>query len=109
METPLQGQLDLAAIGSLTFRAPDEVRFPATRLARAAAEAGGGVPAVLNAANEVAVAAFLAGGLGFAQIAALVDEVLTRFVPARPASLEDVYAVDAEARVRAGALLPAMV
>ncbi len=60
MNTPCE-PLDLAQIGELTFRAPDEERFPATRLAREAAEAGGAAPAVLNAANEVAVAAFLAG------------------------------------------------
>ena len=59
MDTPCD-PLDLAAIGTLTFRAPDEERFPATRLARQAAQAGGAVPAVLNAANEIAVAAFLA-------------------------------------------------
>ena len=108
MTTPLAGALDLAEIGSLTFRKPDEVLFPATRLARTAAEAGGAVPAVLNAANEVAVAAFLAGGLGFTRIAALVEEVLTRFTPPRPASLADVFAVDGEARARAAALLPEM-
>ncbi|MGZ3271526.1 MAG: 1-deoxy-D-xylulose-5-phosphate reductoisomerase, partial [Croceibacterium sp.] len=60
MATALQ-PLDLAAIGTLSFFAPDEERFPATRLAREAAEAGGAAPAVLNAANEIAVAAFLAG------------------------------------------------
>src|SRR5205085_10048342 len=58
MDTPCK-PLDLAAIGELTFRPPDEVRFPATKLARQAAEAGGAMPAVLNAANEIAVAAFL--------------------------------------------------
>lgn len=75
MDTPLAAALDLATIGELTFRAPDELRFPATRLARQAAEAGGCVPAVLNAANEVAVAAFLAGQIGFTRIAAMVEEV----------------------------------
>lgn len=99
MDTPCP-PLDLAAIGELTFRAPDEVRFPATRLARAAAEAGGGIPAVLNAANEVAVAAFLAGQIGFTRIAAQVDHVLGCYSPAAPACLADVLAVDAEARAR---------
>ena len=66
------------AIGELTFRAPDEVRFPATRLAREAAQAGGGAPAVLNAANEIAVAAFLAGQIAFTRIAEHVENVLSR-------------------------------
>lgn len=105
MDTPLAGALDLAAIGELTFRAPDENRFPATRLARAAAEAGGAAPAVLNAANEVAVAAFLAGEIGFTRIAETVAEVLGRYAPPRPASLDDVHAVDGEARVHARALM----
>jgi 1-deoxy-D-xylulose-5-phosphate reductoisomerase len=104
MDTPCE-PLDLAKIGTLTFRAPDEDRFPATKLARQAAEAGGGIPAVLNAANEVAVAAFLAGQTGFTHIAAHVEEVLARYSPAAPASLEDVIAVDAEARVRARSLM----
>ncbi|GGY95324.1 1-deoxy-D-xylulose-5-phosphate reductoisomerase [Novosphingobium colocasiae] len=99
MDTPC-APLDLAAIGELTFRAPDEERFPATRLARQAAEAGGAIPAVLNAANEVAVAAFLAGQIAFTRIAAQVDHVLGCFAPAPPASLADVLAVDAEARAR---------
>ena len=104
MDTPC-APLDLAAIGTLTFRAPDEDRFPATRLARQAAEAGGSIPAVLNAANEVAVAAFLAGQTGFTRIAAHVEDVLARYVPPPPTSLADVHAVDAEARVHARALL----
>ncbi len=104
MDTPCE-PLDLAAIGTLTFRAPDEDRFPATKLARQAAEAGGATPAVLNAANEIAVAAFLAGHTGFTRIAAHVETVLTRYTPPPPASLDDVYAVDAEARVHARALL----
>ena len=104
MDTPC-APLDLAAIGTLTFRAPDEERFPATKLARQAAEAGGATPAVLNAANEIAVAAFLAGHTGFTRIAAHVETVLSRYTPPAPASLDDVYAVDAEARIHARALL----
>ena len=104
METPCE-PLDLAAIGTLTFRAPDEERFPATKLARQAAEAGGGIPAVLNAANEIAVAAFLSGQMGFTRIAAHVEDVLSRYAPPPPKSLDDVHAVDAEARVHARALL----
>ncbi|WP_156840492.1 1-deoxy-D-xylulose-5-phosphate reductoisomerase [Novosphingobium aquimarinum] len=97
--------LDLAAIGTLSFAAPDEVRFPATRLAREAAEAGGAAPAVLNAANEVAVAAFLAGQIGFTRIAAHVANVLETYAPSAPASLDDVLAVDSEARSRARLLM----
>ncbi len=104
MDTPC-APLNLAALGQLTFHAPDELRFPATRIARAAAEAGGAAPAVLNAANEVAVAAFLAGHIGFTRIAADVENVLARGLPPAPASLEDVLAVDAEARIRARELL----
>ena len=104
MDTPCK-PLDLAAIGELTFFAPDEERFPATRLAREAAQAGRGAPAVLNAANEVAVAAFLGGQIKFTHIAALADKVLEKFVPAAPACLEDVLSVDAEARACAKELL----
>ncbi len=104
MVTPCM-QLDLAAIGELTFRAPDELRFPATRIARAAAEAGGAAPAVLNAANEIAVAAFLNCQFAFTRIAVMVEQVLTRYAPAAPASLADVIAIDTEARVHARRLL----
>ncbi|MFN5782720.1 MAG: 1-deoxy-D-xylulose-5-phosphate reductoisomerase, partial [Novosphingobium sp.] len=97
MDTPCD-PLDLAAIGSLTFRAPDEALFPATRLCREAIGAGGAAPAVLNAANEVAVAAFLAGQLPFTRIAVVVEQVLARYGPPRPQSLADVLAVDAAAR-----------
>ncbi len=100
--------LDLAAIGELTFRAPDEQRFPATRLAREAAEAGGAAPAVLNAANEVAVAAFLAGQIGFTRIAAEVANVLDTYAAPAPASLSDVLAIDTEARLRARELTEAL-
>lgn len=97
MDTPCD-PLDLAALGELTFLAPDEARFPATRLCRQAAEAGGSAPAVLNAANEVAVAAFLAGHIGFTRIAVMVEQVMARYAPAAAASLGDVIAIDAEAR-----------
>ena len=103
MNTPC-APLDLAEIGELTFRKPDEVRFPATHLAREAAEAGGGIPAVLNAANEVAVAAFLGGQIPFTRIAAQVEDVLGAYSPPAPASLSDVLAVDGEARARASML-----
>jgi 1-deoxy-D-xylulose-5-phosphate reductoisomerase len=105
METPL-APLDLAAIGELTFFEPDEVRFPATRLAREAIRAGGSAPAILNAANEVAVAAFLAGQIAFTRIAALVEETLNRSNDApRPASLAEVLDVDQSARMQAQRLL----
>ncbi len=104
MDTPC-APLDLAALGELTFRAPDEDRFPATRLCRLAAEAGGAAPAVLNAGNEIAVAAFLAGQLPFTRISVMVEELLGRYAPAAPAALGDVIAIDAEARGRARQLL----
>lgn len=100
METPC-APLDLAAIGELTFRAPDEVRFPATRLAREAVVAGGSAPAVLNAANEIAVAAFLDRQIAFTRIVQCAEDVLSRGVPPAPASLDDVVAIDREARIRA--------
>ncbi|MFM5950025.1 MAG: 1-deoxy-D-xylulose-5-phosphate reductoisomerase, partial [Novosphingobium sp.] len=104
MDTPCD-PLDLAALGELTFRAPDEDRFPATRLCRQAAEAGGAAPAVLNAANEIAVAAFLSGQTAFTRIAVMVEELIGRYAPAAPVSLGDVIAIDAEARRRAHQLL----
>ena len=104
IDTPCKA-LDLAALGELTFFAPDETRFPATRLARQAAEAGGAAPGVLNAANEVAVAAFLAGQIAFTRIAAVVEETLTRPLPSAPSSLDAVLAVDAAARAMAAEML----
>lgn len=104
MDTPC-APLDLAAIGELTFRQPDETRFPATRLAREAVIAGGAAPAVLNAANEIAVAAFLAGQVGFTQIVQCVANVLECSPVPPPASLDEVIAVDREARIRAREVL----
>ncbi len=104
IDTPCK-PLDLAAIGELTFLPPDEERFPATRLAREAAAAGGAAPAVLNAANEVAVAAFLAGQIAFTDISALVAQTLDQDLPPAPRTLDDVLAVDAMARVQAGQML----
>lgn len=97
MATPCK-VLDLAAIGRLDFEAPDMDRFPALRLAQAALAAGGARPAVLNAANEVAVAAFLERRVGFLDIAAIVEQVLNRYDPPAPDDLAGVTAVDDEAR-----------
>ena len=100
-------RLDLARIARLTFEAPDEERFPALALARQALRAGGAAPTVLNAANEVAVGAFLEGRIGFLDIVAVVEEVLDAEAGtgAAAVSLDDILAVDACARRRAGTLL----
>lgn len=97
METPC-ARLNLAAVGRLDFEAPDPERFPALSLARAAMDAGGARPAILNAANEVAVAAFLAGRIGFLDIVHIVGEVLDHYDPSAPGSIEEVIEIDARAR-----------
>ncbi|MGB7371806.1 1-deoxy-D-xylulose-5-phosphate reductoisomerase [Erythrobacter sp.] len=105
METPLE-PLNLAAIGELTFFEPDEARFPATRLAREAIAAGGSAPATLNAANEIAVAAFLSGQIAFTRIAAVVEETLQASnLPPRPQTLDEVLSVDAAGRRQAREIL----
>jgi 1-deoxy-D-xylulose-5-phosphate reductoisomerase len=91
-------RLDLAAIARLEFEAPDLERFPALRLARQALEAGGAAPIVLNAANEVAVASFLAGRIGFTEIAAIVDHTLGQVHATAPKSIDDVLEIDRTAR-----------
>jgi len=101
MPTPM-APLDLVAIGRLEFEAPDPVRFPALRLAREALDAGGARPAILNAANEVAVEAFLQRRIGFLEIAAIVEHIVTCYDPAAPDSVDAVLAIDAEARILAG-------
>ena len=101
MATPM-APLDLVAIGRLDFEAPDPVRFPALRLAREALDAGGARPAILNAANEVAVEAFLKRRIGFLEIAAIVDHTLSCYDPAAPDSVDAVLVIDAEARSLAG-------
>jgi 1-deoxy-D-xylulose-5-phosphate reductoisomerase len=100
MATPC-APLDLASIARLDFEAPDEVRFPATALCRAAIAEGGARPAQLNAANEVAVAAFLAGRISFPAIVDTVRRVLDADAPAAPASLHDIFSVDASSRAAA--------
>ncbi len=100
MATPGE-RLDLVKIARLDFEAPDEVRFPALRLAREALVAGGGRPAILNAANEVAVAAFLAGRTAYLEIAAIVADTLARYDPPAPETLDAVLDIDREARALA--------
>jgi len=94
--------LNLADVMRLDFEQPDGQRFPCLGLAYRALQAGGAAPAVLNAANEVAVEAFLAGRLGFTAIPAVIADVMNRSEPAAPADLESLLAVDARARALAG-------
>ena len=91
-------RLDLESIARLEFEAPDLERFPALRLARQALEAGGAAPIVLNAANEVAVASFLDGRIGFTEIAAIVERTLGQVRASAPGSIEDVLEIDRAAR-----------
>jgi 1-deoxy-D-xylulose-5-phosphate reductoisomerase len=97
--------LDLSVVGRLDFEPPDHVRFPSLDLARAAARAGGTAPALLNAANEVAVQAFLERRLNFTGIATVIDKVLQRLGSSSVKALEDVFAADAAARRLAVALI----
>ncbi len=93
--------LDLATIGQLTFEAPDIDRFPALRLAREAIEAGGARPAMLNAANEAAVAAFLEGRIGFLDIASIVESTLEGYDAPQPQTIDALFSIDAGARAYA--------
>jgi 1-deoxy-D-xylulose-5-phosphate reductoisomerase len=104
METPAQ-RLDLAAIARLDFEAPDVDRFPALRLARAALEAGGAAPIVLNAANEVAVASFLSRKIRFIEITRVVEQALTDADFRAPQSITDVLGIDQATRSRVQALM----
>jgi 1-deoxy-D-xylulose-5-phosphate reductoisomerase len=103
-------KLDLAKIGQLSFEAPDPDRFPALALGRRALETGGAAPTILNAANEVAVAAFIAGRMGFAAIAELVGATLDaaerRNAMAEPQDIDEALTVDRMARSLAHDLLP---
>ena len=102
-------RLDLAEIGSLTFEVPDPDRFPALRLAKEVLAAGGSAGTVLNAANEVAVAAFLEKRLGFLGIAGLVESTLAAcadLIAVTPQTADDVLEIDEEARRRARGWLP---
>jgi 1-deoxy-D-xylulose-5-phosphate reductoisomerase len=100
-------RLDLTKVGALTFEAPDPVRFPCLRLAREALSAGGCAPAILNAANEVAVAAFLEGHVRFIQIADLIARALDRVSPRPLDSIETCVDVDTETRRLVESWLPA--
>jgi 1-deoxy-D-xylulose-5-phosphate reductoisomerase len=97
--------LDMTIVGRLDFEPPDHVRFPSLDIARAAARAGGTAPALLNAANEVAVQAFLDRRLNFTGIATVIDKVLQRLGSSSVKALEDVFAADAAARRLAVALI----
>jgi len=90
--------LDLVRIGRLDFQAPDEQRFPCLRMARQAAQNGGTAPAMLNAANEVAVDAFLEGRIRFTEIASIIEDVLNREAAAAVHCLGDVLGADVQAR-----------
>lgn len=98
-------RLDLAQVASLTFEKPDLERFPCLALAWAAMRAGGSAPCILNAANEIAVAAFIAGQAGFLDIDAIVAETLDMVASGPVTTLEEVVAVDAAARAAARALV----
>ncbi len=96
------GSLDLAAIGGLSFENADVERFPCLRLGFEAAAAGGAASATLNAANEIAVAAFLDGRIRFTDIAGVLESALEKYPGGEPESLDEVLAIDAAARRRAG-------
>ena len=104
IEAPV-ARLDLAAFATLTFEQPDEIRFPSLRLAREALRAGGSAAAVLNAANEVAVAAFLGRRIGFLDIARVVERTVEGVAHCELTSIEDVLAQDEVARAHAEGLI----
>jgi 1-deoxy-D-xylulose-5-phosphate reductoisomerase len=106
METPAR-PLDLATIARLDFEAPDLERFPALKLARQALEAGGAAPIVLNAANEIAVASFLAEEIRFADIVRVVEDALIASKFDAPASIGDVLEIDRVTRNDARAMMKA--
>ena len=106
IQTPAS-RLDLAQLGQLTFERPDSARFPALRLAREALQSGGAAPTILNAANEIAVHAFLSGRIGFLDIARIVERTLEAVTGPTPTSVAELRAIDHEARSRATTLLGA--
>jgi 1-deoxy-D-xylulose-5-phosphate reductoisomerase len=91
-------RLDFAKIAQLTFEAPDSERFPALRIAREALQRGGRAPTILNAANEISVAAFLEGEIRFTDIARVVETVIERIPGGELAGIADVLETDREAR-----------
>ncbi len=97
--------LDLAKIARLDFETPDHDRFPAIKLARDAIEAGGAVPAILNAANEIAVAAFLKKDVQFLEITEIVSRIIDSYSPPVPNDLVDIFGIDREARKRTAAMI----
>jgi 1-deoxy-D-xylulose-5-phosphate reductoisomerase len=99
-------RLDLASVARLDFAPPDTLRFPALRVAREVLDAGGGAPAIMNAANEVAVAAFLARRIGFLDIVGMVEAVLDRLGAPPAPDLDAIIALDAAARQTADAMIP---
>jgi 1-deoxy-D-xylulose-5-phosphate reductoisomerase len=99
-------RLDLTSLTKLEFSQPDPARFPALRVAREVLAAGGAAPAIMNAANEVAVAAFLAGRIGFLDILGTVEAVLGRLGAPPADDLDSVIAFDAAARRTADAMIP---
>jgi 1-deoxy-D-xylulose-5-phosphate reductoisomerase len=101
---PIQ-RLDLTKIGALTFEPPDEVRFPCLRLAKLAVQVGGTMPAVLNAADEIAVNAFLQRKIGFMDIPAIIEAVMERHRPIAEPDLNTVWEVDEWARAMAQELV----
>ena len=107
LDAPPDRFLDLATTAPLSFERPDLMRFPALGLAMAALASGGAMPAVLNAANEIAVAAFLSGRIRFPDIAGLVEAVCSQTASegAAPVDVEEALAIDQDARKRADALL----
>ncbi|WP_083567154.1 1-deoxy-D-xylulose-5-phosphate reductoisomerase [Hyphomicrobium sp. CS1GBMeth3] len=109
LATPVS-RLDLVALQNLSFEAPDHDRFPALKIATDALARGGAAPAVLNAANEIAVRAFLDRRIGFLDISRIVGECLEKAEGSElinaPNTLDDVLAIDGDARRMAGALLP---
>jgi 1-deoxy-D-xylulose-5-phosphate reductoisomerase len=108
VDVPAARTLDLAEVAALTFEQPDEATFPCLRIAREAAVAGGTGPCVLNAANEVAVHAFLGGRLGFMGIPAVIERTLQRVGASRVHGFDSLYEADARARTVAGELVEAV-
>jgi 1-deoxy-D-xylulose-5-phosphate reductoisomerase len=104
METPCE-RLDLVRIATLHFEAPDLQRFPALALAKSVLAEGGAKPAILNAANEIAVSAFLDNRIGFLDIATIASETLSRYDPPAPRSIDEVLDVDRQAREISGGLI----